>query len=538
MFDVLDYSIDDLKRLLGNKRCPAAAIDSKLHSIYFEDYFCESRGLGAKTIVVEPDYVDRDYLEDFAGYYVKCFDGYERRCTRLHFFRCSFTKEQFRAILRGEPNGCSAKDLQEGYLGFIVVKPLPKTVVGRTCLTTYGRDRPDGGTRHYQVVREYKVNLFGIELHVDTLAFQEQDSEVAACATSALWSAFHGTGFLFHHRILTPVEITKAATENESSNSRDFPASGGLSPEKMARAIRALELEPFLVDATDVVAVKSTAYAYLSAGVPVVLVAAVFQEEKVGDPLTFRAYHAVTIAGFGKGLQPPHPHGRTGVRLEATRIDRLYAHDDQIGPFARMEFDNAYENFELPGQAAQQLWSLKTSWPRDGKSLHQLGGRLVPAVMIVPLYHKIRIPYATVEDTVADIDGVLTTRGKPVLKGDRLVWDIHLAFGGDLKALIAGDGLLTGERRERFLARPLPRFVWRAAASLNGAPQFDLIFDATDIGQGKLLRDVLEHAPVLSLAARDAASASDVQSNARGTHAEHVWEWFRTNDAPFPLPPV
>ena len=50
-------------------------------------------------------------------------------------------------------------------------------------------------------------------LRVKSLSFQEQDHEVAACATSALWSIFHGTGKMFQHPILSPVEITKVAFE-------------------------------------------------------------------------------------------------------------------------------------------------------------------------------------------------------------------------------------------------------------------------------------------------------------------------------------
>ena len=34
----------------------------------------------------------------------------------------------------------STETLQKNYLGFIVVKPLPSTVVGRTCLKTYDDD--------------------------------------------------------------------------------------------------------------------------------------------------------------------------------------------------------------------------------------------------------------------------------------------------------------------------------------------------------------------------------------------------------------
>lgn len=43
--------------------------------------------IGAKTIIVENDYIDRDFLEDYSGYYARCFHDYQRSCTRLHFFK-------------------------------------------------------------------------------------------------------------------------------------------------------------------------------------------------------------------------------------------------------------------------------------------------------------------------------------------------------------------------------------------------------------------------------------------------------------------
>ena len=39
-----------------------------------------------KSVVVEPKYVDKDYLDEFSAYYSKTFKVYPHRCLRLHFF--------------------------------------------------------------------------------------------------------------------------------------------------------------------------------------------------------------------------------------------------------------------------------------------------------------------------------------------------------------------------------------------------------------------------------------------------------------------
>lgn len=180
-YEIIPYDIDSLKLILSEKSgALPSTVDSKLHTLYFEHYFDH---LKAVTILVENDYVDRDFTEDYAGYYARCFGKYESSCTRLHFFNRSFTSRQFSFTLMGKGKTLSERGMQESYLGFVVVKKLPQTFIGRTCLKTYG---DDGGRRFYPTLRRYQVGLYGLALEVkETIGFQEQDKGVAACATSS-----------------------------------------------------------------------------------------------------------------------------------------------------------------------------------------------------------------------------------------------------------------------------------------------------------------------------------------------------------------
>ncbi|PKK82079.1 MAG: hypothetical protein CVT49_15635 [candidate division Zixibacteria bacterium HGW-Zixibacteria-1] len=252
-FEVISYSIDALKRLLAKKSQPSI-IARKLHSIYFENYFSE---LNTKVIVVEYDYIDRDFLEDYAGYYVRCFHSYDRKCARLHFFGIEFTESDFKNLLIGSSSNISALSLQDSYQGFMVIKPLPQTIIGRTCLKTYD---DDNGRRYYPTIHKYETSLYGIPLSINSLPFQEQDQVVAACATSSLWSAFHRTGKLYHHQIPSPVEITRIASAIPTEfESRAFP-NKGLTGTQIVHAIRAVGLEPMSVTANDEFVLKNTCW--------------------------------------------------------------------------------------------------------------------------------------------------------------------------------------------------------------------------------------------------------------------------------------
>ena len=216
-------SIEDLWSLFAKyAKTKIENIDGKLHKIYFEGYL-ESVRAGLKTVIIEEVYVDRDFLEDYSAYYARCFQDYGRFCARFHFFSLTFDEQSFFSLLEGNESAISVEDLKKNYLGFVVIKPLPDAIIGRTCLAVY---EDDGKRRNYPAIRDYPVNLCGINLSVKSLAYQEQDTVVAACATSALWSVFHSTGMLFQHEILSPVEITRRATEYVPIDNRAFPSSG------------------------------------------------------------------------------------------------------------------------------------------------------------------------------------------------------------------------------------------------------------------------------------------------------------------------
>ena len=466
-YEVHSYDINTLSAILSRKsKAPDDVITSKLHYHYCKGYF---QDIGAGTIVVEEKYIDRDFLEDFAGYYVLCFRPYIRTCTRLHFFSIPFDATQFEALLRGS-GSLKQNELQDSYLGFVVVKPLPQTIIGRTCLTTY----PPDVRRNYPIIRDYEVNLFGIPLKVRSLAFQEQDHVVAACATSALWSVFHGTGMLFQHPIPSPVEITKAATAQLPLETRALPSSG-LSSEQMAHAIRNIGLEPLLVRPSNEHILKSTAYAYLKGKLPILL-GVVLKDVSPNPSDEFPGRHAVAITGYSLGGHVPAPMPGTNFFLTASRMDKIYVHDDQVGPFARMEI------FPAPN------YYLSTSWIGGDGRIGSVAAE--PEILMVPLYHKIRIPFNIVHDTVLSFnDNIIESLKATGALGlsENLEWEIYLTTVNNFKTdLFQSDKLPENKRREALLTN-LPRFLWRATASCQNDPVIDLIFDATDIEQSPFL---------------------------------------------------
>jgi hypothetical protein len=485
-YEICEYTFENLKRILAEKSGnPVETVENKVHSIYFRDYFTE---LKAKTIIVENFYVDRDFLEDYAAYYVRCFKPYERLCTRLHFFDLLITEENFDSILEGRAEEGLSEKLINAYLGFVIIKWLPETIIGRTCLKTYGNDN---GRRQYTPTRCYNANLFGLELKVKSLAFQEQDHVVAACATSALWSTFHGTGKKFQHPIMSPVDITKAACDHMPLDTRALP-NRGLSSEQIAHAIRNVNLEPYPVDASDQVLLQDNVYAYCKFGIPLLL--GVYLVDISKDKPEYLGNHAVAVTGYSLGVAEPTPLSPSGFLTKSSQIDKIYAHDDQVGPFSRMELNQGEITFYSQNSEIEfKFNSISTSFKKADGNIGDI--RAVPTTIFIPLYHKIRIPLETVRDSLISFDawieffkclGLI-----PLAK--RLVWDVYLTTINQFKKSILESDWTGGSYKRDLLLEQMPRFLWRATAFCEKNQVIDLLFDATDIEHGSFLAKIIPY---------------------------------------------
>ena len=66
-------------------------------SEYLYDYLLNKH---TKTCVIEENYVDKDYLIDFAKFYSRSYNIDDKYTTRLHFFSEVFTKDDLIRCLK------------------------------------------------------------------------------------------------------------------------------------------------------------------------------------------------------------------------------------------------------------------------------------------------------------------------------------------------------------------------------------------------------------------------------------------------------
>ena len=82
----------------------------------------EGVDLQTATVYIEPHYVDRHYLDDYAAYYAFSFIPPEPACKRIHFFKVK--PEKLKESLLKACKGAEARDtagtsLTKDYLGFV-----------------------------------------------------------------------------------------------------------------------------------------------------------------------------------------------------------------------------------------------------------------------------------------------------------------------------------------------------------------------------------------------------------------------------------
>lgn len=437
--------------------------------------------LNASWCIIEREYIDKDFMEDYANYYSRCFYEYGKFCCRVHFFDFTMDEGIARKKLFGRMDESGLKGFHEvflkSYLGFIVFRPLPVTVYGRVCLRPLA-DADSDDTR-YLAVQNIDVNLWGIPLSVKTMPYQEQDTVVAACATSALWSAFQITGRKFRHCIPSPHRITNIATQGGVCEYRAFP-NKGLALGDIGRSIFKVGLTQQDIHLSTPEHFLSEIYAYLRLGLPVILIGAIRYAGRSSDS---DDWHAVTVCGFQK----------TNIKgswrefvLEGSSLNKLYCHDDRIGPFT-----------DLTLNQDNGLWKTKILEFQTNDNGDRIGGELKEwqslsvQCAFVPLYHKIRIQLIDVRLQLQFFTNALSIWFRnggslgELEKEDGFVWDVYLTTDDMIKQSVRKNcfGTIADSDLENILRCDMPKYIWVVSAMQAGSRCVTFLVDATGIAQ-------------------------------------------------------
>lgn len=394
--------------------------------------------LGGKTAIVEDRYIDKDFFVDYAGFYARSFGNINRCTTRIHFFSETFDEYFLKNSLMDYHEDKLNKN---SYLGFTVIKQFkdgsgkPDPLVGRTLIPpTKPQDESSDNSRY--ICNEYKASLYGIPLTVSSLPFQAQDGAIAACATTALWTASHQLKTLFGTPALPPIEITRRAGYTIEDN-RNLPNYNGLTLKQMLTYIRSLDLDFEYINLNEM----RCRYDY---------------EVKNMVPETIKAMFAlkiplIAVLELKEDTLPPDHHAVviTGYEQNKSRIDRIYVHDDQIGPYSEVEDESDDGSF--------LNWSNGWKESVDEVQLHGL---------IIPLYHKIRLSYGEIMKYFLNL--------KNEYPGMNL--NLYITTVQEYKNKVLNQNI---RDKIDILRKPMPKYMWVINFKYNNSDIMDFLIDAT-----------------------------------------------------------
>lgn len=112
----------------------------------------------ATHALFEHEYIDADYRNEYANFYVKVFERLPDRCERLHFWE------------------------NETYLGFCSIRPIAGAPVGRSALLPKADD-----LTNVACLASSTSHPYGHTLRVAAFPFISQDRRYGRCAHAVIW---------------------------------------------------------------------------------------------------------------------------------------------------------------------------------------------------------------------------------------------------------------------------------------------------------------------------------------------------------------
>jgi hypothetical protein len=238
---------------------------------------------GADTALIERDYIDADYRDEFKHYYAQTFRFIPDRSQRLHFFA-----------------------QRARYLGFVGLRPILGRPVCRTLLS------PEPGLAPYVSCQwPVRVSPYGFRFRLRAFPFLSQDSQYGVCAHAAIWMVAH----YFHLRFQRPryfmSDIVASAAAHHDTP-RSIP-SGGLTERQITAVLHDLGMPVVTYVPNglpgDQESLESIICRYLDSGLPVIVLGAA---------------HAAVVIGYGR-ITDPAGNADGGLFF--------VLHDDARGPY-------------------------------------------------------------------------------------------------------------------------------------------------------------------------------------------------------------
>ena len=278
-----------------------------------------------KGAILEREYVDLDFMRSYIHYFSHLFQEIPRFARRIHFFTRPMAEIDLQDM----------DSLKGSYIGVVVLRPSRVVgIVGRTFLPPPILP-PD---EYFHTLVNHDVHLCGATLSLQGTSYMEQDTQVAACATVAIWMSTSNLARSSRLPSLSTVEITQAATEYMAIE-RPLPSSG-LTYYQMAEALRSMGYDPLNYEIKSWRTARRILYSYVESGIAPIILLNILNISR-----SLFIGHAITAIGhtYDRHTNPMSPDsqelttdGNFHYFGAYQWAPRFWVNDDQQGPFQHL----------------------------------------------------------------------------------------------------------------------------------------------------------------------------------------------------------
>jgi hypothetical protein len=374
-----------------------------------------SEGLSSavKGLLIEKEYVEKDYRSVYYNFYAKKANDYRRNCIRIHLFTDRVVFDGERGDLRLLEDEDADEDafddaLSAHYLGFITLRPTQTDNIGRSIINPLAVRDGVGSV----IVAEHKVHVLGHRLKAIGFPWMMQHADISVCAHVACWSILrHYSERYSQHGEVLLHDITKLAQPFDPGG---LIPSHGLTVEHAERIFYAAGMFPLLVEREDAgsKAFERQIISYLESGFPVFAIMSAKE-------------HAVALIG----VRSTGGRSATGART----VGELIVSDDNHLPYMPISITRANGNCK---------YSLKDM-----------------DAFIVPLPDKIFYPAASVQKVAKAAPELFDELAFPQAKGRSARWYVTTA-ASLRRNLRKNAGSFDPSLIKAVMEIPMSQFVW------------------------------------------------------------------------------
>lgn len=218
--------------------------------------YIKSHNSKAFTFMLEENYVDLVYRDSYYFYFSGKHFCYDRFCKRIFLFANTFGKP----LLDLTP-----AELEEYFVGSIVIRPIPGRAIGRTLL------KPQyfiSDTQCFIRTAKYNMVAFGKRVSVQAFPYSMQDGETTTCAEITILNLldYFSRSYPEYHYLL-PSDINRIAKDN--GYERSLPTHG-LKYEMISKAFCESGFYPrlYLAEKMPKDKFRRILYYYIESGIP------------------------------------------------------------------------------------------------------------------------------------------------------------------------------------------------------------------------------------------------------------------------------